>query len=235
MSEDQLWTLKQQIAEIARLCWERGYIGAIDGNISVRLDDGTLLVTPSGTIKFLIQPDMIVRTDANGVPLGGGRASTEIRMHVTCYRERPDVHAVVHAHPPTAVAFSLVGMDMMAAVIPELVVTLGAIPTAPYGTPGTDELPNSIRDLIRCSDAVIMERHGALCVGSDLLDAYKKLEQIEHNAKITYMARTLGKIRELSPDEVGKLLATREPLGIRTTNVYCNHCGAGVRGPADAS
>jgi L-fuculose-phosphate aldolase len=221
---------KRQVAEIARLCWERGYIGAIDGNVSVKLDDGTLLVTPSGTIKFLIEPEMVVRTDARGEPLAGGRASSEIRMHVACYEERPDVRAVVHAHPPTAVAFSLAGMDMMKALIPELIVTLGAIPTAPYGTPGTDELPESVRSYVRCSDALIMERHGALCLGKDLLDAYKKLEQIEHNAKIIYMAHTLGRVNELSPPEVKKLLATREALGIRTTNVYCNHCGKPAHG-----
>jgi L-fuculose-phosphate aldolase len=224
-SERDLLTLRKQIAEIARLCWERGYIGAIDGNVSVRLDDGSLLVTPSGTIKFLIQPDMIVHTSARGVPLSGGRASTEILMHVACYEERPDVRAVVHAHPPTAVAFSLAGKSLMQPVIPELVVTLGAIPTAPYGTPGTPELPNSIRELVRCADAILMERHGALCVGTDLLDAYKKLEQVEHNAKITYMAHTLGGVKELNPDEVKRLLDTRKSLGIETTNVYCNHCG----------
>lgn len=223
-------TLRKQIAEIARLCWERGYIGAIDGNVSVKLDDGTLLVTPSGTIKFLIQPEQIVRTDARGTPLGGGRASTEILMHVACYEERPDVRAVVHAHPPTAVAFSIAGIGMMQPVIPELVVTLGAIPTAPYGTPGTPELPESVRALIRCADALLMERHGALCVGKDLLDAYKKLEQIEHNAKITYMAHTLGRVNELQPDQVKKLLDTREALGITTTNVYCNHCGMPAHG-----
>lgn len=225
MSTADLELHRRQIAEIARLCWERGYIGAIDGNMSVKLDDGSLLVTPSGTIKFLIEPDMIVHTDPDGNPASGGRASTEIRMHVACYKERPEIRAVVHAHPPTAVAFSLAGISLMHAYIPELVVTLGAIPTAPYGTPGTDELPDSIRELIRCSDAIIMERHGALCIGSDLLDAYKKLEQIEHNAKITYMARTLGRVNEMSPDEVRKLLDSREDLGIQTTNVYCNHCG----------
>ncbi len=228
-----LVTLRRQIAEIARLCWERGYIGAVDGNVSVRLDDGSLLVTPSGTIKFLLEPDMIVHTDARGVPSGGGRASSEIRMHVVCYEERPDIRAIVHAHPPTAVAFSLAGLDMMQALIPELVVTLGAVPTAPYGTPGTDELARPVRELIRCADAVIMERHGAICVGLDLLDAYKKLEQVEHNARITFMARLLGQAREMSPDEVKRLLATRQDLGIATTNVYCTHCGmpgfAGVR------
>lgn len=223
--------LKRQIAEIARLCWERGYIGAIDGNISVKLENGDLLITPSGTIKFLIEPEMVVRTNGRGEPIDppGARASTEIKMHVACYEERPDIRAVVHAHPPTAVAFSLAGLDtMMRAVIPELIVTLGAIPTAPYGTPGTEELPDSVREYVRCSDAIIMERHGALCIGKDLLDAYKKLEQIEHNAKILYMARTLGGVRELPEPEVEKLLATRQPLGIKTTNVYCNHCGQPV-------
>ncbi|MBK6940970.1 MAG: class II aldolase/adducin family protein [Planctomycetes bacterium] len=217
--------LKKQIAEIARLCWERGYIGAIDGNISARLDDGSFLITPAGTIKFLIQPESVVHCDANGRPMDGGRASSETAMHVACYHERKDVRAVVHAHPPTAVAFSLAGISLMTAVIPELVVTLGAIPTAPYGTPGTEELPNSLRDLIRCSDAVLMERHGAITLGADLLDAYKKMEQIEHNAKITFMARQLGQVKELAPEEVRRLLATREPLGIKTTNVLCNHCG----------
>lgn len=218
-------TLRRQIAEIARLCWDRGYIGAIDGNVSVRLDDGTLLVTPSGSVKFLIRPEDIVRTDAEGRPLSGGRASSEILMHVTCYRERPDIRAVVHAHPPTAVAFSLAGKDLTQPIIPELVVTLGAIPTAPYGTPGTPELPESVRELVRCSDAILMERHGALCLGTDLLDAYKKLEQIEHNAKITFLAHMLGRVRPMSREEVERLLATREELGIRTKNVYCTHCG----------
>lgn len=217
--------LREQIAEIARLCWERGYIGAIDGNISVRLDDDTILITPAGTVKFLIRPEQIVHCDAKGKPIDGGRASTEIAMHVACFEERKDVNAVVHAHPPTAVAFSLAGIGMMDAVIPELVVTLGAIPTAPYGTPGTNELPDSIREYVKCSDALLMERHGALTLGKDLLDAYKKMEQIEHNAKITYMARTLGQVKNLTPAEVKKLLDTREPLGIKTTNVYCNHCG----------
>jgi len=231
MSESELELHRRQLAEIARLCWERGYIGAIDGNMSVKLDDGTLLVTPSGTIKFLIEPDQIVRTAADGRPLSGGRASSEILMHVACYQERPDVRAVVHAHPPTAVAFSLSGIGLMQAVIPEMVVTLGAIPTAPYATPGTEELPASIRELVRCSDAVLMERHGALCLGKDLLDAYKKLEQIEHNAKITFMARTLGQVKELSSEQVKRLLDTRDELGIQTTNVYCTHCGLPARGP----
>lgn len=230
MNEADMQTLRQQITEIARLCWERGYIGAIDGNVSVKLDDGSLLVTPSGVVKFLIRPEAIVRTDAKGRPLDGGRASTEILMHVACYEERPDIRAVVHAHPPTAVAFSLAGISLMEPVIPELVVTLGAIPTASYGTPGTPELPESVRGLIRCSDALLMERHGALTVGRDLLDAYKKLEQIEHNAKITYMARTLGQVKPMAPEEVQRLLATRKPLGIETTNVYCNHCGMPARG-----
>lgn len=224
MSDER--TLRKQIAEIARLCWERGLIGAIDGNVSVRLDDGDLLVTPSGGIKFLIEPDAIVRCAPDGTPRSGGRASTEIRMHVTCYQERPDARAVVHAHPPTAVAFSLAGLDLlMKPFIPELVATLGAIPTAAYGTPGTDELPESIRELIRCADAVLMERHGAVCVGKDLLDAYKKLEQIEHNAKILYMAHTLGGARPMPREDVDRLLATRDGLGLTVNNVYCNHCG----------
>jgi L-fuculose-phosphate aldolase len=225
VSGGDIHLLKEQIAEIAKLCWDRGYIGAIDGNVSARLDDGTLLITPAGTIKFLIEPEMIVHVDASGVPLDGGRASTETSMHVACYQERKDVRAVVHAHPPTAVAFSLSGIGMMQAIIPELVVTLGAIPTAPYGTPGTEELPDSLRALIRCSDAVLMERHGAITLGVDLLDAYKKMEQIEHNAKITFLARQLGQVKELSPEQVKRLLDTRAQLGITTTNVLCNQCG----------
>ncbi len=228
MSDSNAPRLREQIAEIARLCWERGYIGAIDGNISVRQPDGTILITPAGVVKFLIRPEQVVHCDASGKPMDGGRASTETAMHVACYQERKDVNAVVHAHPPTAVAFSLAGIGLMDAVIPELVVTLGAIPTAPYGTPGTHELPDSIREYVKCSDAVLMERHGALTLGKDLIDAYKKMEQIEHNAKITYMARTLGQVKNLSPEEVKKLLGTRETLGIETTNVYCNHCGQPV-------
>jgi L-fuculose-phosphate aldolase len=142
------------------------------------------------------------------------------------YRERPDARAVVHAHPPTAVAFTIAGLDLALCVIPEVVVTLGTIPTATYGTPGTAELPESIRELVRCSDAILLERHGSVTIGRTVEEAYTRLEVLEHTARITWMARTMGQVRELHPEQVSKLMEVRRSLGVGGKNTICTACAA---------
>ncbi len=227
---DEEGLLRRGIAEVGSLMYQKGFIAATDGNISARLGDDHLVITPSGVCKGFITPDqmsVIALEDLADAasPTAGGYISTEIRMHLAVYRERPDVRAVCHGHPPHAVAFTLAGLDLNKAVIPEIVVTLGTIPTAPYGTPGTDELPDSIRETIRCSDAMLLERHGALCVGENLTEAFQRMEQVEHTAKIVYLAKTLGSLKTLDPDQVARLLQTRADLGIDSMNTICSLCG----------
>lgn len=221
--------VKTDIVTIARLCYQHNYIVGIDGNVSARLEDGSILITASGVCKGFMHESQIVHLDAEGRPKEGGaaKASSELQMHLTVYRERPEVRAVVHAHPPHAVAFSIAGVSLAQCVIPEIVTTIGSIPTTPYATPGTDELPDSIREAIAYSDALILERHGTITVGTDLLDAYRKLEQVEHTAKITFIARQLGQVKTLAPSEIERLLNVRRKLGIQGMNtLLCGNCAA---------
>jgi L-fuculose-phosphate aldolase len=218
--------LAQQICDVMRLMYEHEFVVANDGNVSARLPNGNLLITASGVLKGYLTPDQVIETDADGNSLDGRRVTTEVKMHVAAYQTRPDIRAVVHGHPIYAVAFSLAGVSLAECTIPEIIVTMGSIPTAPYATPSTYALPDSLRAFLSTGDAVIMERHGVVTVGSDLIDAYKKLEMVEHTAKITHAARTLGVVRPIAPPGVKALLDTRKELGIYTKNNLCEGCGA---------
>lgn len=218
--------LRQQLCDIGRMLYERGFIGAADGNLAVRVDDERLLVTPSGTLKGFMRPDEMVLTDRSGKALDGGRPSSEIYMHVAVLEERPDISAVVHAHPPHSVAFSIAGVSMARCVIPEIVVTIGTVPTVPYATPGTLELPDSIREPIRTADAIVLERHGSITVGTELWDAFRVLDMVEHASHITYLAASLGKVKVLSDDQVDRLMQSRKELGLKGKNTICDDCAA---------
>ncbi len=219
--------LRKGICNIGKLCYERNFIVAADGNISARMSGGTLLITPTGAMKGFLEPHQIAHVDMTGQAVDRGpRASSEIGIHLTSYHERPDVRAICHAHPPHAVALTIAGIDMQMPIIPEIIVTIGGIPTAPFGTPGTEELPESIRELVRCSDTVLMQNHGSVTLGTNLMDAYKKLDMLEHTARILWLAHTVrGGLEPLPPETVAKLLATREALGITTLNTLENRCG----------
>lgn len=224
-SDDEA-ALRGAICRVARMAYDKEFITNVDGNFSARLGERDVLITPAGAPKGFLEPEQIAKIDLEGRPIDAGlRPSTEVSMHLVAYRERPEMRAICHAHPRHAVAFTLAGLSLDLCVIPEVVVTIGTIPTAPYGTPGTEELPESLRSLIRCSDVVLLERHGALTIGTSLIDAYRKLEVIEHTATILYYARTLGGVKELTTEQVQKLLDTREKLNIRTMNTICSHCG----------
>jgi L-fuculose-phosphate aldolase len=223
---DEEARLRSAICEIGKLCYAKGFIVGADGNLSVRLNDETVLITPAGAMKGFLQPEQLAHIDMQGRVLDNGpRCSTEAGIHLVSYRERSDVRAVLHCHPPHAVALTLAGIDMQIPLIPEIIVTIGGIPTAPFATPGTDELPNSIREIVRCSDTVVMQNHGSVTLGSNLLDAFKKLDMLEHTAKILWLANCVGTVKPLGAEEVAKLLDTRRKLGIRSVNTLENQCG----------
>ncbi len=223
---DEEARLRKGICEIGKLCYARNYIVGADGNFSARMKDGTILITPTGAMKGFLEPQHISHIDMVGNVLDSGpRASSEKAIHIVVYEERPEMKAIVHAHPPHAVAMTIAGIDLQQPFIPEIIVTIGGIPTAPFGTPGTQELPESIRAIVRCSDTVIMKNHGSVTMGTNLLDAYKKLDMVEHTAKILWLAHSVGaKLEPLDPDKVKKLLATRAALGVTTVNTLENSC-----------
>jgi len=217
--------IKTEMIEIGKMIYDKGYIAATDGNISVRINENEIFMTPSGIPKGRMKPDQIVRTDMDGNVIGEGRPSSEILMHLFVYKERSDARAVVHAHPPHSTAFSIAGVSLAKCVFPEIVVQMGAIHTAPYATPSTPALPASIKDYLPCCDAMILERHGTLTLGVDLQSAYHKLEKVEHTAHISLIAHQLGGIKPLSQEEVEKLMEVRKNLNIKTTNsLLCENC-----------
>lgn len=219
--------LRQALCRVGALCYEKGLVAGADGNLSVRLADGTILITPPGAMKGFLQPAHIAHIDLEGRVLDGGpRASSETPVHLVAYHERPDMHAVIHTHPPHAVAMTVAGIDMQVPIIPEVIATIGGVPTTPLATPGTAELAESIRSIIRCSDTLLMKNHGAVTLGTNLMEAFKKLDMVEHTARILWLAHTArGGLDALPPDAVAKILATRDALGIRTTNTLENRCG----------
>lgn len=197
---------RQQMLRIAHLCYERHLLVAMDGNLSLVLDDGSILCTRAGCHKGFLCDDDLVVIDRTGAKIRGqGEPTSEMAMHLACYQARPDIRAVVHAHPPIAVAFTIAGVSMERCVLPEVVLTLGAIPTLDYRTTGTGDLAALVGEHIRQHDAVLMDRHGAVCVGKDLLEAFCRLETMEHTALITKTARDLGRVKELPPHEAERL------------------------------
>ncbi len=216
--------LRETIVEIGRRIYARGYVAANDGNISVRLDDQRVLTTPTGVSKGFMQPEAMVVVDYDGQPLSAGRPSTELPMHLFIYQQRPDVQAVVHAHPPYATGFATAGLALDKCVLPEIVVTIGTVPLAEYGTPSTQELPATLAPYLHRCDAFLMANHGAVTVGKDLMDAYFKMERLEHYAQILFIARALGGERVLTKSQVEKLYDLRETYGATNLNPGCYAC-----------
>src|SRR5688572_21003890 len=175
--------LRADIVEIGRRLYARRYMASNDGNIIVRLDDRRLLMTPKSVCKGFMDAAMMCITDLEGRKLAGDRdPSSEMLMHLEVYRQRPDVRAVVHAHPPIATGFAVAGIPLDRAVLAEVLTTLGSIPIAEYATPSTSELPEAVRKYITAHDGMLLANHGALTVGADVYSAYFKMETIEHFA-----------------------------------------------------
>jgi len=214
--------LRADIVEVGRRVYARGYVASNDGNISVRLSEDRLLATPTGVSKGFMTPDMMVITDMSGTKLGGERSpSSELLMHLAVYEHRPEINAVVHAHPPTATGFAVAGIPLVRAVLAEVVATLGSVPLAAYGTPSTPELPAAVRKYIKAHDGMLLANHGALTVGTDLFSAYYKMETVEHFAKISLVARQLGQEYVFSQAEVAKLQGLRDRYGIASPAPIC--------------
>ena len=227
--------LRADIVEVGRRLWVRGFVASNDGNISVRLDDQRLLMTPTSVSKGFMTPDMMVITDLNGTLLEGApgrKPSSETMMHLVAYRIRPDVQAVVHSHPPLATGFAVAGIPLDRAVLAEVVTTLGSIPIAEYGTPSTMELADAVEPYVRVHDGLLLANHGALALGKDLFAAYYKMETIEHFAKISLVARMLGREHILSTEEVGRLQALRGTYGIAAPAPICADPAPGMTDPS---
>jgi L-fuculose-phosphate aldolase len=205
---------RRDICVVGRWIHDRAFVAATDGNISVRLDSKRILASPTCMSKGLMTPQDMVITDLRGKKLAGTREpSSELAMHLLIYANRPDINAVCHAHPPTATAFAAAGLSLNKALLSELVVSLGYIPLAPYGTPGTQELSDSLKPFIKNHNAVLMANHGAVTYGADLLTAFFHMETLEHFAQVSLATEVLGKQVLLSGRDVEKLMAARLRYG----------------------
>jgi L-fuculose-phosphate aldolase len=214
--------IRAEIVEAGRRMYARGYIASNDGNISCRLDGERLVTTPRSVSKGFMTPDMMVVVDYQGKKVAGDRdASSELPMHLEIYKNRPDVNGVVHAHPPLATGFAVAGIPLTRAVLAEVITTLGSIPIAEYGTPSTAELPEAVRKYIKAHDGLLLANHGAVTCGTSVLAAYYKMETIEHFAKISLVARLLGREHLISRDEVARLQALRGSYGIAAPAPLC--------------
>lgn len=225
--------LRKAICEVGRRMYDKGLVAATDGNISARLAPNRYLCTPSGVSKGFMQPNDIIVADGKGKKLSGnGKVTSEFYTHLAAYEERPEMNAVVHAHPPKAIGFTLAGVSLADCVLPEVVYTIGGIPTTQYATPGTPEGADVIRGLIRTCDAVMLDRHGAVTIGTSVFDALFKMEKIEHAAESLLTAHLLGRVRNLEPDEIQKLYKVRESYGVSGYAYPCSTTTPGETGCA---
>ncbi|WP_423249136.1 class II aldolase/adducin family protein [Clostridium sp.] len=209
--------IREQICDVCHKMWQLGWVAANDGNVSVKLEDGTFLATPTGISKSFITPEKLVHIDENGKVLDGpegAKPSSEIKMHLRCYKEREDVGAVVHAHPPTATGFAVAHLDLDRYTMIETVIAIGSIPVTPYGTPSTYEVPDSIAPYLQEHDVLLLENHGALTVGADLITAYYRMETLELYAKISLTAHLLGGEKEISRENIDRLINMRKDYGV---------------------
>jgi L-fuculose-phosphate aldolase len=218
-------TARREIVNIGRLLYERSYVVSSDGNLSVRLDDGRIVATPTMICKGRMAEDSLAVTDASGKPLGNRRPSSELAMHLLIYQERPDVMAVCHAHPPHGTAFAVAGLAIDQPILSEVILTLGCVPLAAYGTPSTDELTEAMRPLVKHHNALLMANHGAVAYGSDLWQAFDRLETLEHAARIAILAHILGGSKNLPADAIEKLINVREAAGYLGEGARCQACG----------
>ena len=205
--------IKKEICEVGHKLWTKGFVAANDGNISVKISENEYYCTPTGVSKGDLTPDMIIKVDKTGKKLEGKlNPSSEIKMHMRVYQERPDVTAVVHAHPPVATAFTVADIDLDQYILPEAVLTIGDVPTCDYGTPSTMEIPDSLDPYLQNHDAFLLRNHGALTVGCNLQKAFFVMEEVEFNAVICKHAMDLGAVHEISNEQLKKLMELRKKM-----------------------
>ncbi len=202
MNEEEV---KKQICDVCHKMWQQGWVAANDGNVSVRINENEVICTPTGISKSFITDEKLIKISIDGEILEAGegyRPSSEIKMHLRCYKERPDVKAVVHAHPPVATSFALAKVPLDSYSLIESAIVIGSIPITPFGTPSTTEVPDAIAPYLENHDVMLLENHGALTVGSDLITAYYRMETLELVAKTTWHARVLMSIGPVEEDEI---------------------------------
>ncbi len=201
---------RSQIVQFGAMLHQRGYVAAMDGNLSVRLKNNRILATPTAMCKAMMRPSDLIVVDMEGQKISGWRdVSSEIGMHLMIYRLRPDIRGIVHAHPPTATGFAAAGMALDKPLVCEVVVGLGSIPLARYGTPGTPELARSLEPFVPQHDAILMANHGVVTYAEDLLHAYMKMETVEHFAQIALTTHMIGRQQPLAGDDLKKLMMVR--------------------------
>ena len=235
------YEIKKEICEIGKRIYNRGMVAANDGNISVKISDNEFLCTPTGVSKGFMTPDYICKVDKDGNVLqanGSFKPSSEIKMHMRVYAQRPDVKSVVHAHPVYATSFAIAGIPLTQPIMPEAVIALGCVPIAEYGTPSTMEIPDAVEKYLQHYDAVLLENHGALTYSDSLLAAYHKMESVEFYAELLFKARLLGGPKELSQEQVERLYEIRRKFGMtgkhpadlcpnaKAGKKSCHSCGA---------
>ena len=209
------YEIKKQLCDIGRRIYQNGFVAANDGNFSVKISENEFYCTPTGVSKGYMTPDMVIRIDGQGNKIEGRlNPASEIKMHMRVYKERPDVNAVVHAHPPIATAFTVADIDLDQYILPEAVLTIGEVPTCDYGTPSTMEIPDSLEPYIQDHDAFLLRNHGALTVGCDLTKAMFVMEEVEFNATICKHAMELGAVHEIPNDQLKKLMELRKKMNI---------------------
>ncbi len=212
------YEIKKQICEIGKRIYDRGMVASNDGNISVKLNENEFLCTPTGVSKGFMTPEYICKVDRDGKVLQanpGFKPSSEIKMHMRVYKERPDVNSVVHAHPLYATGFAIAGIPLTQPIMPEAVIALGCVPIAEYGTPSTEEIPDAVSKYLQSFDAVLLENHGALSFSDTLLNAYHKMESVEFYAHLLYISKQLGGPKELSDAQVQRLYEIRRKFGMK--------------------
>lgn len=239
------YEIKKQICDIGKRIYDRNMVAANDGNISVKLNDNEFLCTPTGVSKGFMTPEYICKVDAKGNVLqanGSFRPSSEIKMHMRVYEKRPDVNAVVHAHPSYATSFAIAGIPLTAPIMPEAVIALGCVPIAKYGTPSTMEIPDAVEEYLPYFDQVLLENHGALSWGPDILNAYHKMESIEFYAELLYKSKMLGGPKEFDKEQIAKLYEIRRQMGLpgkhpanlcpnaKSGKESCHNCGGSCGG-----
>lgn len=210
--------------DIGKRIWQREYVAANDGNITVKLNENEILATATGISKGFMTEDMILKLDMDGnilTPNPKYKPSSEVKMHIEVYKCREDVKSVIHAHPPHATSFAVAGIPLEKCVLPEAILTLGAVPIAEYGTPSTMEIPDSVKPHIKDCDAVLLANHGALTLGNSLEKAYFLMETLEHTAKIITYSRNLGNVNTLTNPQVHKLMEIKEKLNIPGRSKPC--------------
>jgi L-fuculose-phosphate aldolase len=212
---------RDDIVRVGRLMYDKGWIASNDGNISVRLDQARMLATPAGVSKGMLSPDDLIVSDLEGHKISGHRQPTsEILMHLTIYKMRPDVEAVVHAHPPVATGYAVAGRPLNLGVLPEVIVALGAVPLAAYGLPGTPALSEGMMPYLANYDALLLANHGVVAYGDGLYRAFFRMDTVEHSARIHLVAELLGGAKVLPRNEIQKLFDARDRYGVKSRNRY---------------